>query len=717
MIRQFFILLFFCSLPYQSVIAAVQTDTVQIADGEVLSNFGTKVRLLADPTQSLTAEKAIGSAGFEKVTSDVPNLGISNSAYWLRMVIKNKTSSDELTLQIPLPTLDKVDFFQFDGNTKLLRKEQMGDSRPYYSRSFDNPFSTFVFHLKKGETTTVLIRLSGGEQLQVPLILTKSEVIDKNNADAFLVFGMYAGIIVVMFIYNFFLFISTRDKTYLFYIIYIFFIGLLQANFQGFTFKYLWPANVTVSTYAVYILTPLAALTALEFMKKFLHSDVYVPRLNRWLNIFYIPYGIAVLLAFLGNLNVSYQLLQITAVIIAIAMLFTAWRVHRQGFQPAKYFILAWSFFLLGLCIFVLKDYNILPYNTLTYNMMPLGSAVEVTLLSFALADKINVYRKEKEQSQEEALRVLQENERLITEQNIQLERKVTERTVELQSANSSLEQTLKDLKDAQSQLVDAEKMAGLGQLTAGIAHEINNPINFVTSNIKPLELDIKDLREVISMYEKIDPARDLHEQLEAINSFKRQIDMAFVNEEINTLLSGIGEGARRTAEIIRSLKNFSRLDENDTKPVDLNEGLDSTLVLVRNIYPQNLKVIKNYDNLPKVECLPGKINQVFMNLVSNAIYAIKNKPEQREEEFLTITTRNLGDKVSISIKDSGTGMTEEVKNKIFEPFFTTKSVGEGTGLGLSIVFRIIETHKGTIEVLSTINVGTEFIITLPVNA
>ncbi|WP_162618682.1 sensor histidine kinase [Pedobacter yulinensis] len=698
-------------------VLAIQADTIQIADGQVKSNFGKSLSMLADAEQKLTTDAAFRSTNYIRLDSDVPNLGISNSAYWLKMLVRNETSGRELTLQIPLPTLDKVDFYQYDEGGNLLKTGKMGDSRPYYSREFDNPFSTFVFSLESKETATILIRVSGGEQVQVPLILTKSDTIDRKNADAFLVFGMYAGIIIVMFIYNFFLFISTRDNTYLFYIIYIFFIGLLQANFQGFTFKYLWPDNTVVATYAVYLLTPLAALSALEFMKRFLHSDIYVPKLHRWLNIFYVPYGIAGIFAIIGNLNLSYQLLQVTAVVIAITMLYTAWRVHTKGFQPAKYFIIAWSFFLLGLCIFVLKDYNLLPYNTITYNMMPLGSAVEVTLLSFALADKINVYRKEKEQSQEEALRVLQENERLIKEQNIQLERKVNERTVELQSANASLEQTLKDLKDAQSQLVDAEKMAGLGQLTAGIAHEINNPINFVTSNIKPLELDIKDLREVISMYEQIDPEKELNPQLEAINSFKRQIDLGFVNDEINTLLSGIGEGARRTAEIIRSLKNFSRLDENDTKPVDLNEGLDSTLVLVRNIYPSNLQVIKNYDNLPKVECLPGKINQVFMNLISNAIYAIKNKPEQRDEEFLTITTKNLGDRVAVSIKDSGTGMTEEVKNKIFEPFFTTKSVGEGTGLGLSIVFRIIETHKGTIEVLSTINVGTEFIITLPVNA
>src|SRR5690606_32858107 len=142
-------------------------------------------------------------------------------------------------------------------------------------------------------------------------------------------------------------------------------------------------------------------------------------------------------------------------------------------------------------------------------------------------------------------------------------------------------------------------------------------------------------------------------------------------------------------------------LDESDTKPINLNEGIDSTLVLLRSTFPHNLKIIKNYGDIPVVECLPGKINQVFMNIISNGIHAIKNKAVQQPEEQVTVTTWREAQQVKISIKDTGSGMTEETKQKIFEPFFTTKDVGEGTGLGLSIVFRIIESHQGQIEVIS----------------
>lgn len=683
---------------------------LQVKKGVLERNFGKKIYVYTDEHNSLDINGAIKEKNFVKATTAVPNLGVTSNSYWLKFQAVNISGQSDVMLQLQLPTVDFVEFYLVDDSNKVLMGNKTGDRVRYSARTFDNPIYSFQFEMKPEKSYQLYLRLSGGEQLQAPLILGNTDAFVPEFENSFLIFGLYIGVISVMFIYNLFLFISTKDKSYLYYIIYIFVIALTQANFQGFAFKFLWPDNIWLSTYAVYILSSLAAMTAIEFMKQFLHTDHYVPKLHKTLNIFYIPYILALVAAFSGHLNLGYQTIQVTAVIAAVYMLVVAARVYSLGYNPAKFFLLAWSVFLLGVCSFVLKDYNILPYNTFTYNMMPFGSALEVTLLSFALADKINTFKKEKEESQAEALRVITENERLVREQNIVLEIKVKERTEELELA-------LTDLKEAQSQLVDSEKMAGLGQLTAGIAHEINNPINFVTSNIKPLELDILDLDTVIHMYESIDPEADLRPQIAKIESFKKQIDIVFVREEIKSLLSGIGEGARRTAEIIRSLKNFSRLDENDTKPVDLNEGIASTLVLVKNTFPDHLKLEKDFAELPLVECLPGKINQVFMNLITNAIHAIKSKEPKDQEGVLAIKTWQEGSDVKISIKDSGTGMPEEVKQKIFEPFFTTKDVGEGTGLGLSIVFRIIENHHGNIDVVTKLNQGTEFIITLPINS
>jgi signal transduction histidine kinase len=352
----------------------------------------------------------------------------------------------------------------------------------------------------------------------------------------------------------------------------------------------------------------------------------------------------------------------------------------------------------------------------MTYYSLQVGSALEVTLLSFALANKINIYRKEKEESQLEALRVSQENERIIREQNVMLEVKVEERTRALNQSNLDLNLALTDLKNAQTQLVDAEKMASLGQLTAGIAHEINNPINFVSSNIKPLRRDIEDIQDLITKYEELVDKHSLSEQFDEVAKLKKELDYDYLKHEIDVLLKGMADGAGRTVEIVKGLKSFSRLDESDLKYANVNEGIDSTLIILSSTFRGKINMVKELGQIPEIECFAGKLNQVFMNIINNAAQAVLAIHSNDDEGKVIIRTQNNGDNISIHIIDNGTGMSEEVRSKIFDPFFTTKKAGEGTGLGLSIVYSIIELHKGSIEVKSTLGVGTEFIITLPLN-
>lgn len=254
--------------------------------------------------------------------------------------------------------------------------------------------------------------------------------------------------------------------------------------------------------------------------------------------------------------------------------------------------------------------------------------------------------------------------------------------------------------------------MASLGQLTAGIAHEINNPINFVSANLKPLKTDISEIFEVMNRYETITPGEEVADKLKEIEKFKKQIDLDYLRQEISTLLAGIEDGAKRTAEIVSGLKNFSRLDESDLKDANINEGIESTLVILRSSIQKNIEVHTNLGKIPSIECYPGKLNQVFMNIMSNALYAI-NKKGGNQPGRLTISTYEKGDKVVVSFEDTGIGMSKEVMEKMFDPFFTTKDVGEGTGLGMSIVFKIIESHHAKIEVESEVGKGTKITIIL----
>ncbi|MEM6263761.1 MAG: two-component regulator propeller domain-containing protein [Bacteroidota bacterium] len=288
------------------------------------------------------------------------------------------------------------------------------------------------------------------------------------------------------------------------------------------------------------------------------------------------------------------------------------------------------------------------------------------------------------------------------------LEEKIAQRTQELSRQKERTEEALEDLKATQTQLVESEKMASLGQLTAGVAHEINNPITFVNGNVRPLKRDLDDLLSILNAYESAAGTLSKPEVFAEVTRLKSDLEYGLLVEEIHQLLDGIEEGAQRTSKIVKGLQNFSRLDEQDRKLADIHEGLNSTCLILSNELKGDIEVIKDYGDIPKIMCYPGKLNQVFMNLLTNAIQAIEGKGA------ITLKTRLEGGEVKISIEDTGKGMDEAIQKRIFEPFFTTKDVGYGTGLGLSISFGIIEHHNGKITVSSEIGKGSVFCISLP---
>jgi len=307
---------------------------------------------------------------------------------------------------------------------------------------------------------------------------------------------------------------------------------------------------------------------------------------------------------------------------------------------------------------------------------------------------------------------------RQVAKQNQTLEEKVQERTFELN-------QMMEELKTMQVQLIQNEKMSSLGQMVAGVAHEINNPINFIYGNLEPAEEYIENILNLIEMYQLYHPEPDA-----AIQAYQEDIELEFVQEDLIKILSSMKVGATRILEIVKSLRNFSRLDESEIKEVDIHEGIDSTLMILQNrlkVKPEHpeIEVIKEYGNFPNMECYPGQLNQVFMNLLANAIDAIEEcysegNIEEFEDNYCKIwisTELQNSDEVVIKIADNAKGIKEEVVNRIFNPFFTTKPVGKGTGMGLAISYSIVvDKHGGKLECNSKVNVGTEFIIRIPIN-
>ena len=283
------------------------------------------------------------------------------------------------------------------------------------------------------------------------------------------------------------------------------------------------------------------------------------------------------------------------------------------------------------------------------------------------------------------------------------LEQKVQERTLELEKANN-------ELKEAQAMMVHSEKMRSLGELVAGIAHEINNPINFIYGNIMILDKYNKDMFDLIEKYIENEESLAPEKRIE-IEKLKNEIDIDFLKDDIKELIRSCVEGTERTKNIILDLKNFSRMEEMVMTQFDIPKEIDTTLNILNNKYKNRITVHKNYEeNLPKIEAYGGQLNQVFMNILDNAAAAIEGNGD------VYIDVKRLGDNVEIKFKDTGKGIKKENLSKVFDPFFTTKPVGQGTGLGMSISYRVIQNHYGSINVESEVGQGATFTIVIPIN-
>lgn len=298
---------------------------------------------------------------------------------------------------------------------------------------------------------------------------------------------------------------------------------------------------------------------------------------------------------------------------------------------------------------------------------------------------------------------------------NEEMEDRVSKRTEELRLAKEMSDDAFKKLQQTQAQLGQSEKMASIGQLSAGIAHEINNPAGFVTSNLKTLEEYIRDIKSIFSECDAVlkecgrENEGDFISAIKRIEEQKQAVDLPFILNDINQIISETQDGMKRISKIVKNLREFSHAGSDKPEYADINKGLDSTLNIVWNELKYKAEVVTVYGDIPPVLCYPQQLNQVFMNLFVNAGQAMK------EKGVIRIATFTENDRVIVSISDTGEGIPPQNLSRIFDPFFTTKPVGKGTGLGLAVVYAIVQKHGGEIKVDSEVGKGTAFTVSIPV--
>lgn len=655
-------------------------------------------------------------AQLEPLESDHPNLGSSNSTWWVR-VSGWQGAPRNARIVLDNPTLDHIDAFFLDG-PRVLRNVTSGAALGLEK----DLIPTFEIPINEGHELWFRVRSS--KPVLLPFSLIRVDKVELLRSRRDLAVALYTGMVLAILIYNLFLAFSTGQRAYFSYIFVVLTVGLVQWGFNGYD-RLIWGDVPWLALNGLTLTGAFSGLAALIFARHFLEVRRYTPKWNRLIQVLLAVYGAALLAAILGRPMVAYNLVNLGA-LSAPAMLVLSIISWRRGNPSAPWYFVAWLIFLIAVTMQALRDFGVMPSTQMTAAFMPIGTVLEMLLLSFALGNRINQLKRSSDEANAKALAASLENERIVKEQNAELEARVRRRTEALAEANRDLSSTLDRLKGAQDQLIQTEKLASLGQMTAGIAHELNNPINYVQSNATSLSRDLEELIEIIEAHSSAlaalaEGAPGAGDMVDRARERARQLDLGFLMDESRQLIKGILEGADRTARIVRGLRIFGRMDGDDLVEASLQDLLEASITVLGNRARSKARIEVEFDDEPPLLwCQSGKLSQVFMNIVVNAVQATESRWPEIEDRLVQVQLKTISSgqgeptALEVRVRDNGTGMDDVTRQRIFDPFYTTKDVGKGTGLGLSIVKGILDDHGAEVTVESALEVGTCFILTFP---
>ncbi len=666
--------------------------------------IGRQVSYLEDPNGSLTIEQVSADSLASRFTPSakaILNAGFSKSVHWVRFSVDNRTQ-EPILLEVAQPYLPVADLYYREPSGKW-HVQKSGYSVNLYKKKVKHFYQ--IFTLPDYPTPVYLRYVSYAHP--IPLAIWNKQAFEVKSNKQIIAYGMYFGVLLFVIINNLFLFFSLRRFIYLQYVLVVFFYILdVACVMEGFIL-YLYPE---IDLLYWYLLIPNASTVAtFWFAIRFLEVREYAPRLYRF-TLALLAYCIAYTVwAIYLPLMVVVPLNQANSLFFMGLVLFLGIKMGRRGNRTGYYY--AFSVTMLVLTIFVEMVYiqTGSPPYLFDLTHVSVGILLEVLFLAYILSLRFEWEREENEKAkadaQQQLLEKTRENEKILLVQNETLEQEVAERTQAIEHKSEQLQQSLDHLKTTQAQLVQNEKLASLGELTAGIAHEIQNPLNFV-NNYSDVNLELLE---------------ELTEEMDKEN-------LAEVRLLLNDLTDNeqkINHHGHRAGAIVRGMLDHARTVPGDKTSTNLNALADEFLRLAYQSARAkssdfNCQLHTDFDpGLGKINIVGSEIGRVLLNLYGNALYSLVQRqltsgPDYSPALWVS-TSHDEGRNSSIRIRDNGTGMSEEVKAKIFQPFFTTKPTGEGTGLGLSLSYDIItKGHSGTIEAESIEGEGTTFVIVLP---